>query len=132
LPAQALALLPEADGPRFLFGRAGRNPFSGWSRCKERLDARIATIRGEPLPEWNLHDLRRTAVTLMAEIGISPHIIEAVLNHISGHKGGVACVYNRAKYRTEKQLALQRWADFVEREVAGGAAPAKVVKLRRG
>ena len=68
------------------------------------------------------HDLRRTAVTGMAEIGIAPHIIEAVVNHISGHKGGVAGVYNRAKYSEEKRAALQRWADHVERVVAGEPA----------
>jgi hypothetical protein len=47
------------------------------------------------------------------EIGIQPHIIEAVLNHISGHKAGVAGVYNRATYLTEKTAALARWADHL-------------------
>jgi hypothetical protein len=46
----------------------------------------------------------------MAEIGIQPHIIEAVLNHISGHKAGVAGIYNRATYLPEKTDALTRWA----------------------
>ena len=71
---------------------------------------------------WTVHDLRRTVVTGMAEIGIAPHIVEAVVNHVSGHKGGVAGVYNRAKYSQEKRAALQRWADHVERIVAGAAA----------
>jgi hypothetical protein len=50
----------------------------------------------------------------MAELGVQPHIIEAVLNHVSGHKGGVAGIYNRARYEGEMRDALQRWADHVE------------------
>jgi hypothetical protein len=50
----------------------------------------------------------------MAELGVQPHIIEAALNHISGHKGGIAGIYNRAKYEPEMRAALQRWADHVD------------------
>jgi hypothetical protein len=50
----------------------------------------------------------------MAELGVQPHIIEAVLNHVSGHKGGVAGIYNRAKYSGEMRDALQRWADHLD------------------
>jgi integrase len=64
---------------------------------------------------WRLHDLRRTCATGMAELGTQPHIIEAVLNHVSGHKAGVAGIYNRARYADEMRAALQRWADHVER-----------------
>ena len=53
-----------------------------------------------------MHDLRRTAATGMVQIGIAPHIVEAVLNHISGHKGGIAGVYNVASYPEEKRVAL--------------------------
>ena len=66
----------------------------------------------------------------MAEIGIAPHIVEAVVNHVSGHKGGVAGVYNRAKYSDEKRAALQRWADHVERLVSGQAASNVVSMVR--
>jgi hypothetical protein len=55
----------------------------------------------------------------MAELGVQPHIIEAVLNHVSGHKAGVAGIYNRAKYAGEMRDALQRWADHVEALVVG-------------
>ena len=51
-----------------------------------------------------------------------PHIVEAVVNHVSGHKGGIAGVYNKAKYSQEKRAALQRWADHVEWLVSGEAA----------
>jgi len=50
----------------------------------------------------------------MAELKVQPHIIEAVLNHVSGHKAGVAGVYNRAKYSDEMRTALQRWGDHVD------------------
>jgi hypothetical protein len=63
----------------------------------------------------------------MADIGIQPHIIEAVLNHASGHKAGVAGIYNRATYAEEKADALQRWADHVEQLVTGKAA--KVIPM---
>jgi hypothetical protein len=64
----------------------------------------------------------------MAEIGIQPHIIEAVLNHLSGHKRGVAGVYNRATYADEKRSALLRWADHVMAAVEG--RPSNVVALQ--
>jgi hypothetical protein len=51
----------------------------------------------------------------MAELGVQPHHIEAVLNHQSGHKASVAGIYNRAKYEPEMRTALQRWADWIER-----------------
>ena len=66
----------------------------------------------------------------MAEIGIQPHIIEAVLNHISGHKGGVAGIYNRAAYAEPVRVALQRWADHVS-VIIDGRSASNVVNLAR-
>jgi hypothetical protein len=66
----------------------------------------------------------------MAEIGIQPHIVEACLNHVSGAKGGVAGVYNRAAYAAEKKQALERWASHVTGLLEG--KPAKVLPLRVG
>jgi integrase len=68
---------------------------------------------GDAVADWVLHDLRRTAATRMAELGVQPHIIEAVINHVSGHKGGVAGIYNRATYDKEKREALNLWAEHV-------------------
>jgi integrase len=80
------------------------------ARVKAALDEAIAKANGgKAIPAWVHHDLRRSAATGMAEIGIQPHIIEAVLNHISGHKGGIAGIYNRAQYAAEKAEALARW-----------------------
>ena len=80
-------------------------------------------------PPWRINDLRRTAATGMAEIGIAPHIIEACLNHISGAKAGVAGTYNREAYAPEKKAALERWAAHVEGLIAGRTS--KVVPLHR-
>ena len=86
---------------------------SGWSNIKSRLDDAMK------IPPWRLHDLRRTAATGMAELGIPPHIVEAVVNHVSGAKAGVAGIYNRAAYAAEKKAALERWAAHVEGLVDG-------------
>ena len=64
----------------------------------------------------------------MAEIGVQPHVVEAVLNHASGHKGGIAGIYNRASYAAEKASALARWDEHVRTLVEG--APKKIVSLR--
>jgi hypothetical protein len=55
----------------------------------------------------------------MAELGIMPHIIEAVLNHVSGHKAGVARIYNRARYEGEMRQALELWATHIETLIVG-------------
>ena len=122
LSRQVKAILELQDGDP-LFGKGG---FREWWRCKAQLD------RALDLPAWTVHDLRRTVVTGMAEIGIAPHIVEAVVNHVSGHKGGVAGVYNKAKYSPEKRAALQRWADHVERLVANQPTTGTVVQMREG
>jgi hypothetical protein len=49
----------------------------------------------------------------MAELGVLPHVIEAVLNHVSGHKSGVAGIYNRAGYERDTRTALALWSDSV-------------------
>jgi integrase len=121
--------------PRLLvFGKTDDEGFSGWSRCKERLDGRIKTRRAEAFEEahrrkpdkddippmaWTLHDLRRTLSTWMNENGVEPHVVEAVLNHVSGGaKRGVAGVYNKAQYREPKRRALAQWEAHV-RSIAG-------------
>lgn len=109
LSKQALDILkaiPRRANRDLLFGE-GEGSFSGWSRSKQRLDQRAG------VQDWTLHDLRRSAVTGMAELGCQPHVIEAVVNHVSGHKAGVAGIYNRATYSAEKRVALQMWADHV-------------------
>ena len=129
LPATALDLLratPRRNNSDNVFGRGGPG-FTIWSHAVKGLNARIAAA-GKPLPGWTLHDLRRSAATHMAEIGVQPHIIEAVLNHVSGHKSGVAGVYNRAAYTRDIAQALQLWSEHLLAVVAGRKR--KVVPLR--
>jgi integrase len=128
LSPEALAILkarPRLAGREYVFGANG---FAGWSNCKRELDARIAA-KGAISP-WRLHDLRRTVSTRMHdELGIAPHIVEAVLNHVSGHKGGVAGTYNHAQYVKQKAVALARWAEHLG-AIVEGREP-NVTALRR-
>jgi integrase len=108
---EILQSIPRRAGREFVFGE-GRGGFSGWSKSKTRLDARVLKA-GSTIRPWRLHDLRRTTATRMAETGVLPHVIEAILNHVSGHRAGVAGIYNRATYQKEKRETLKRWADYI-------------------
>jgi integrase len=112
LSTQATAIIagvPQRNTTDFLFAKRG---FTNWDGAKQELDRCIG------IAPWRIHDLRRSAATYMAELKVQPHIIEAVLNHVSGHKAGVAGVYNRAKYSDEMREALQRWADYIDQITA--------------
>jgi integrase len=124
-PAQTILSRFRRDGRQCVFGRRGRG-FGDWARGKAVLDARIGEVG-----EWTLHDIRRTVATRMAELGVQPHIIEAVLNHVSGHKGGVAGIYNRAAYDKEKREALNLWAEHVTALVEGRKAVVVPMKKSR-
>lgn len=90
----------------FVFPARGKpeQPYSGYSKGKRELDA-LADLH-----DWTLHDLRRTAATGMAELGVPPHVVEKILNHSTGTFAGVAGVYNRFEYRSEMRSALRLWA----------------------
>ena len=90
-----------------------QGPFSGWGKSKEDLDKRIAKKAGRELPHWTPHDLRRSFATHASGLGIQPHIIEVILNHVSGFRAGVAGIYNRHAYDAEKRTALALWADHL-------------------
>jgi integrase len=139
----------ETGEPRDLIFGIRRGSFSGWSRSKEKLDAKITAANGKPLPHWTPHDLRRTFATYiggglpaheleklkaadkeMAKgLGVQPHVIEAVLNHVSGAKAGVAGIYNRSTYEPEKRTALNLWAEHLLAIVENRAS--NVTPLRR-
>jgi len=116
---------PRREGRDYVFGRRWDSPLAGWSVLKAGLDQRL----GSAVTDWTHHDLRRTTATRMAEIGISPHIVEAVLNHVSGHKAGVAGIYNRADYETQKRHALISWGEHLLKIVEGRQVAEKVVSL---
>ncbi len=117
LPPLAQQLITDAggEGEHVFSTTGGRAPVAIGSKIKKRMDARMKASAS-----WREHDLRRTCATGMAELGAAPHIVEAVLNHVSGHRAGVAGIYNRAAYAAEKKAALERWAAHVERIVHHG------------
>ena len=102
-----LKRLPRFVGSDLVFTTTGTTPISGFGRVKERLDSAMG------VSDWRFHDLRRTAASGMARIGVAPHVIEKVLNHVSGQISGVAAVYNRHGYDAEKREALSRWAEQI-------------------
>ena len=122
----ALAVLDEQAervGRERVFGD-GEGGFSGFSRAKERLDE-ASGVTG-----YTLHDMRRTCATRMADLGVQPHVVEAILNHISGSKAGVSGIYNRSSYSMEKRAALELWSAHVKTLLAK-AEGANVTLLRK-
>ena len=135
LSEQTLTLLPKRRRGRDLVFGLGDGGFSGWARAKGGLNSRIAAARSaagidKPMATWRLHDLRRSFVTHINERGFAqPHVVEAIVNHISGHLAGIAGVYNKAQYLAERRQALDLWSAHVVALVEG--LPNKVVPLRR-
>jgi integrase len=127
LPPLALAIIesvPRRVGRDHLFGERAETGFSRWAQCKTELDARL----GDKVGPWRFHDLRRTTATRMCDLGIAPHVVEQILNHVSGHRRGIAAVYNRSSYEREVRAAVALWADHVRAITEGGAR--KVVAMR--
>lgn len=130
-----LAGLPRVGDRKdaLVFSTTGRTPVSGFSKGKAQIDAEIAAAFGDgadPTAPWVFHDLRRTAASGMAGIGIAPHVVEAVLNHKSGTIKGVAAVYNRYSYATEKRQALDAWARRLD-AILGITGTANVLTFAR-
>jgi len=100
--------VPRIDDRLLFPSMTGSGLVSGFSKWKARVDE-LSGVTG-----WHLHDLRRSAATGMARLGVAPHVIERVLNHTSGTFGGVAGIYNRFQYLSEMRDALERWATHVE------------------
>ena len=94
-----------------VFTTTGRTPISGYSRMKRRLDELIRLASGQMLAPWRLHDLRRTFATNMQRLGVRFEVTEALLNHVSGARAGVAGVYQRHDWTPEKAEAVELWAD---------------------
>ena len=105
-----------------MFGRTRAGGFSGWSKSKDDFD-KVVKLK-EP---WTVHDLRRTVRTGLGELGIQPHIAEAVLNHIPPK---LIRTYDRNKYESEKRAALDQWATHLKSVVAQ-ANGANVTALRK-
>jgi integrase len=111
--ADILKALPRA-GSDFVLTLNGRNPIRGTPLIKRRID-KLAP----PMPPWVLHDIRRTAASGMARLGINLPVIEKLLNHVSGSFAGIVAVYQRHSFADEKRAAMAAWARHVEQLVSG-------------
>ena len=110
----------------YVFTTAGGVPVAGFSKAKPRLDQTIARAGGgTALDPWTIHDLRRTAATGMARLGVSRFNIGKILNHADRSVTGI---YDRHAYLTEKREALDKWAAYLKSLAA--APEDNVVALR--
>ncbi len=130
----ALRILENAEKQdEYVFSIDGKKPFNGFSKAKSRVETLIGELREKenkkPMPEWRIHDLRRTAASDMAGLKVPPYVIERVLNHSSGIISGVAAVYNRYEYADETREALDKWAGYVEK-LTGGSGQLSDKKVR--
>jgi integrase len=128
-----IAAQPTIDGSDYVFSSRAKTPFSGFSKSKAALDKAVFAAmqkrakkgaKLEPIPNWTIHDLRRTAKTLMARAGVRPDISERVLGHVIA---GVEGTYDRHSYEDEKRDALEKLAEMVERIL--NPPPANVTML---
>ena len=128
LAVEILQSVPRTSN-EFVFSTNGKTPISGFSKAKAKADKTAAFLQLQAdgqdrptekqiaesmLPDWRLHDLRRTVASYMARLGTAPYVIEKVLNHSSGAISGVAAVYNRYAYTEEKRAALDTWSRALE------------------
>ena len=129
IPLSKLALaiietMPRIKGDEdFVFTITGSTTISGWSKIKTDLDEYIGI---EP---WRIHDLKRTVATGLQRLGIGLQVIEAVLGHVSGSRGGVVGVYQRHSFDKEKAAALEAWGAHVAALVEG-KEPSNVLPLQ--
>ena len=110
-----------ANGP--VLSTNGKTAISGFSKMKKQLDQEISEIvlseasplgrEAHSMEPWRLHDLRRTLATGFQRLGIRFEVTEAVLNHVSGSRSGVAGIYQRHNWKEERRAALEAWAAHI-------------------
>src|SRR5262245_795220 len=111
--ASEIIVAAKSPSEELVFSTTGHSSISGWSKMKPRLD------RLMDIPPWVIHDLRRSMVTHMAELGIRLDVIELCVNHVSGSRSGVAGVYNRSELMAERRAAMLAWSSRVTDIVEG-------------
>lgn len=102
-----LTTIPRFADSDLVFTTNGRTPVSGWGKPVKRLSDEAK------VQNWHIHDMRRTAASGMARLGIQPYVVEKILNHVTGQISGVAATYNRYGYDQEKRDALNKWANHL-------------------
>jgi integrase len=111
---------------KFVFSITGSSPSSGFSKAKRNLD------KATPgLAAYRLHDLRRTAATGMARLGIQLIVVEKALNHVSGSFAGIVSTYQRHTYAEETKAAFVAWGNFIAALVNGETAKIIPIQSRR-
>jgi len=116
-----------------IFTTTGETPISGFYRGRQHVAKKMEEIAAKEtgeiieIPHWTFHDLRRTAATGMARLGVPVRVTEAVLNHVSGTGGGIVAVYQRHDYANEKCRALAAWASLID-DIVKGSSP-NVVRI---
>lgn len=124
--------IPAVEGSAKLFPARGNgeNGPSGITKAQLRFRAAMdKALDRETSERWTLHDIRRTVATGMQRLGVRFEVTEAVLNHVSGARGGIAGVYQRHDWKAEKRKALNAWATMLER-IVSGTDQSNVVALR--
>lgn len=109
LPKAALNIIraqPRLVSNPYVFAGRGQGPFNGFSKAKERFDGKLKGVK-----PWTIHDLRRTARSLMSRAGVSGDHAERVMGHV---QPGVRGVYDRHEYAAEKAHALAALAALVD------------------
>jgi integrase len=135
-----LQAMPRHEKVDVIFTTNSRTSVSGWSRMKRNLDAHIAErmredaeARGaapKAMPEWTLHDIRRSVATNLQRLGVRLEVTEAVLNHRSGSRAGIVGVYQQHDWADEKRAALDAWARRLE-SIVTAAMASNVVDLAK-
>jgi integrase len=111
LSRMAMEALPKVEGCKYVFTADGRRPMTGYSKPKQRFDERVAEVLGEPIPNWTLHDLRRTARSLMSRAQVPERHAEQCLGHVIG---GIQGIYDRHRYHDEMLAAYEKLAHQIE------------------
>jgi integrase len=128
LALRVIETITPIEDCNLVFSTNRETPISGWSKAKRRLDEEIAAARrakarerGEDadkvkvMPEWRVHDLRRSVATGLSNLGVAPIVADRILNHVpKKQKGQVMFVYNRAEYVRERREALELWARHIQ------------------
>jgi integrase len=119
LSQQVITVIERAPriGSRFVFTTNGEVAASDFGKRKRKLDALLP----KSMPDWTLHDIRRTVASGMAKLGVSLPVVEKVLNHISGSFSGIVAIYQHHDFAEEKRAALEAWASHVDSVIGGKA-----------
>jgi integrase len=122
LSPRAIELIRVQEKSRDLvFPTISGKPFMAFSQAKRQLD-QVCGVK-----YWVLHDLRRTVVSGMAALGVAPHVADKILNHQSGAISGIAAIYQRHEFLTERKTAIERW----DAHVASLLQPRPAVAIRQ-